>query len=404
MSGFANSQVSGSSAYPGLSGAQSQSMMSGIDNQQQSQSALNPAVNSNNANSGLLSSASHLIAQYLSPTSALGSPSGQSSAQSSQQQLGQNQQNGQAQNLMTPQQQQQQTQYNEFASILDSMVAQTGASSQRQPNLQQYLGGSSAQLGQQGMPAQQGYQSASGNMMGSSSMSGDNEMSASNSIQSYMPAAVSQQANQKSSMVGLAEQLAPGAQFNKLVSFPFSLSNNDDPNKEGRYKLHIPFLNQHVKRSDQQVSSNPSAAQRQQQSQNSYQQYVSALANQAQAQHQLIAQSSQLAPSIVSPQSSLPLSQSPSGATGGANSLALPSSSQPASSSSSISQPPSSSAALSSQINSAAAAAVSVTGQQQNSRPTWSVADLQSNSSPSKLIPIPSAASSSLDSASSTQS
>lgn len=302
------------SAYSGLSGVQSQQgpMLSGLDSQSQGQSSLIQAANpSSSANNGLLSSASHLIAQYLSPTSA-GSSNQIQQAANGQQAPGQsNQVNAGNAGIMTPQQQSQ-NQYSEFASILDSMVAQTGVSAQRQPNINQYLANQAQPQGQQGLINQQptqGQQSAPGSMM-----IGDNDMSGSSNIQSYMPASP-QQASQKSSMVSLAEQLAPGAQFNKLVSFPFSLSSNEDPSKEGRYKLHIPFLNQHVKRSDQQqaIASQPMSGQQQQNYLNSYysqQQPTSLIANsqaisqQSQQQQQMKAQASQLIPTIVSPQSS----------------------------------------------------------------------------------------------------
>lgn len=303
---------SGSSGYPGLAGVQSQqnAMLSGLDSQSQSQSSLIQAANpSSSANGGLLSSASHLIAQYLSPTSA-GSSGQVQQAANGQQALGQsNQVNGANPAILTPQQQSQ-NQYSEFASILDSMVAQTGATAQRQPNLNQYLANQAqSQQGQQGLVNQQpmqGQQSGPGNMM-----IGDNDMSGSSNIQSYMPASP-QQASQKSSMVSLAEQLAPGAQFNKLVSFPFSLSSNEDPSKEGRYKLHIPFLNQHVKRSDQQQAAASNSISAQQQQQNYLNSYYSqqqpasspvSISQQSQ-QHQLKAQASQLIPTILSPQSS----------------------------------------------------------------------------------------------------
>lgn len=215
------------------------------------QSQLSPSVyptSSGTNNGGLFSSASHLIAQYLSPNP--------SSSQQVQQMNGFQQPNQQSgiqggfngQSLLSPQQQ---TQYNEFASILDSMVAQTGAGSPQRSN--QVLNNGSLQANQ---TSQASFQSGP-NMMGMS----DNDMVASSNVQSYLPQpAASPSApsagpqpaiSQKSSMVSLAEQLAPGSQFNKLISFPFSLSNNDDPSKEGRFKVHIPFVNQHVKRSDQ---------------------------------------------------------------------------------------------------------------------------------------------------------
>lgn len=346
LSSYMSSQP-GSSAYPGLTGAQAQqasSMMTGLESQTQGQSSMIPAANSNSVNNGgLLSSASHLIAQYLSPSSAANNQQVPQSAsqQNGLQQQNAMQQNGQSSGIMTSQQQSQ-NQYNEFASILDSMVAQTGVSAQRQPNLNQYLANPSAVQGQQGLQSQsgiQGHQAAPTNMM-----MGDNEMSGSNNIQSYMPAASQQQANQKSSMVSLAEQLAPGAQFNKLVSFPFSLTSNEDTSKEGRYKLHIPFLNQHVKRSDQQAvagaAASPVSGQQQQQKYiNSYysqQQPASSLIQSPQQPQQLKPQSSQLVPTIVSPQSSVSQAQSYTNAQTSAN-AAIPSSASSGSSSSSSS-------------------------------------------------------------------
>lgn len=450
MNGYISSQA-GSSSYPGLSGLSQSSpigasnvLSSGLEGQQQSaQGSLNPAANSNSGNGasgGLLSSASQLIAQYLSPSSSSNSQSG-IGAQSNQGQNSQ-QSNGQqsGQNLLNAQQQAQ-SPYNEFASILDSMVAQTGVSSQRQPSLNQYLSsGPTGQSQQQQMQAHglqsgqqqsiQGYQPA--NLMGAGQMVPDQDMSGSSSIQSYLPAATAQQASQKSSMVGLAEQLAPGSQFNKLVSFPFSLSSNDDPSKEGRYKLHIPFLNNHVKRSDQQQqvsnANQPQLQQRQhQQAQLLNQYYNQQYAAAAQQQNQLMAQASQVVPTIISPQS--PSSQSApiggsslpsngisnaapssqqsvsvaSSASSSASAPSVPSSASASSSLQSAAAPQSSSSMLSSP-NSPSASSSVVGGQSGNSRPAWSVADLQSSSSSAKLIPMPSAASSSVDSIASSQS
>lgn len=391
LSNYLSSQV-GSSAFPGMSGSSSQngasSILSGLDG---SSSQPQQSANSNNAGSnGLLSSASHLIAQYLSPSST------SNSATSGQQQpIGQNSINGQAQqNLISPQQQ---SQYNEFASILDSMVAQTGPTAQRQPAMNQYMnaanGVSGQSVGQQALQSQQGYQAAPGNLMGSSgTMMGDNEMSGSSNIQSYMPA-TQQQASQKSSMVSLAEQLAPGAQFNKLVSFPFSLTNNDDPSKEGRFKLHIPFLNQHVKRSDQPQQVSQTA--RQQQILNQYYSQQQALANQQGQQQQMTAQASQVIPTIVSPQSSVSQSQSSESVANSAPSAAVPASQSSSvvssvSSSSSSSSVQQSAPSMLSQTSSGSATNSVAPSSNQVNRPSWSVSDLQSGQSASKLIPMPS--------------
>lgn len=325
--------------------------MSGLDVSQsmlQPQLAsLSPAINSGSSSpaqaspsngGGLLSSASHLIAQYLSPSSSSSSSSGSASlsgspAVSSSSMGGQQQQQSAMQQPVMSAQQA--SQYNEFASILDSMVAQTGVGAQqRQP-----MG--SGQYGQQMHPQQmqtqnlyqasngpqqqqpQQQQQPGGSMMMMSS-GADQDMSGSSNIQSYLPAATQQQANQKSSMVSLAEQLAPGSQFNKLVSFPFSLSNNDDPSKEGRYKLHIPFLNSHVKRSDQQQQVTATAGFSQQQ------QSISPSSNsQNSAQSPVISQSSVPSTSTSSSSKLIPIqSSSPvaAGAASGGASLAMDSS------------------------------------------------------------------------------
>lgn len=367
-------------------------MMPGMDTAQSisapsysNQGASNPA--------NFLTSASSLFAHYLNPNSPSNNQQSQSAGSQSNQQAGvQNNFNGQ--NLMSPQQQ---AQYTEFASILDSMVAQTGLGSSQRSN--QMLGNGVPQNSQ----GQQAFQSMGGNMMGL----GDNDMVASNNIQTYAtqpsPASGSNgasnqaQASQKSSMVSLAEQMLPGAQFNKLVSFPFSLTNNDDPSKDGRLKVTIPYVSQHIKRSDQ------GQPRSQQQYLNpSYSQYVP-LMNSAQ-QSQMIAQSSQQVPSIVSPQS--PTSSSSIGSIASSvssQSQASPmvsSSSSSSQSSSSLLSSPSVSSASSNNPSSSISSVASISSQS-NSRPGWSMADLQSSSSSSKLIPLQS--SSSADSVSSSQ-
>ncbi|KAG9509301.1 Glutamate--cysteine ligase regulatory subunit [Fragariocoptes setiger] len=243
--------------------------------------------------SGLLSSASQLISQYLSPsassgTASSGSNGGQSfmsgynygTPQSAQSQVAQSSQGSQGQQAPAIS-----SSYNDFSQMLDSMVAASGVGQRGQPSIQQFLSPS--------VP--------SGNSMSLSTgglMTADHDMSSSNMVPTYMsstssqgaqqssgPSAVgvlpqqqqaaaianNQQAQQKSSMVSLAEQLAPGAQYNKLISFPFSLGPSDD--KDGRLRLHIPYMKQHVKRmsssADTQpiVASVPSQQQPQQQSQ-----------------------------------------------------------------------------------------------------------------------------------------
>lgn len=230
-------------------------------------------------------------------------------------------------------------------------------------------------------------------------MSGDNEMMGSSNVQilaqpgsaaaavgSSSPAVVAPsaiapsagssglqaQASSKSNMVSLAEQLAPGAQFNKLISFPFSLSNNDDPNKEGRFKLHIPFLNQHVKRSDHQQQQQQQQLLNQQQQQSYYnqpqqQQYTMPLLNnnvQGQ-QAPMMSQASQQVATIVNPaQSSAALASNPIAG----HSQASPSSSIVGSPSQSVSVSSSSSSSSSSAISQQSP---SVSSSQQWTRSDW---------------------------------